>query len=73
MVDVNEELKLKHSTHISVISYNLLAQDLIEKNLHLYNHRSPEHLKWDYRKENLLSDLTQSAADVSMVPYIHGV
>ncbi len=64
LVDINKELKLKHSTHISIVTYNLLAQDLIDKNMHLYNERDPEHLKWDFRKENLLKELIESGADV---------
>lgn len=64
LVEVKREVKVKRSTHLSVVSYNLLAQDLIEKNLHLYQQCSSEHLKWEFRKHNLINDLTESSADV---------
>ena len=49
-----------------MVSYNLLAQDLIEKNMYLYTHCTGEELSWEFRKDNLLNDLTQSSADVRM-------
>lgn len=52
------------ATTVSVLSYNLLAQDLIRKNLYLYSDAVPELLEWDFRKTNLLKDLTESDADV---------
>lgn len=64
LVEINKEVRVKDSTHLSVVSYNLLAQDLIETNKHLYTHCPPEQLEWDFRKDNLISDLTQSSADV---------
>jgi len=66
-VIVNKAVMVKHSTQLSVVSYNLLAQDLLEKNMHLYTQCSPDQLKWDFRKNNLLDDLTQSSADVGVV------
>ena len=64
-MQINKEVKVKHSAQLSVVSYNLLAQDLIQKNMHLYTHCSNADLAWDYRKDNLLKDLAQSSADVS--------
>lgn len=67
MVDVNKavgESEGASATTISVLSYNLLAQDLITKNLYLYSDAAPELLEWDFRKNNLLKDLTDSNADV---------
>ena len=52
------------ATTVSVLSYNLLAQDLIRKNRYLYSNAVPELLEWDFRKTNLLKDLTESDADV---------
>ena len=52
------------ATTVSVLSYNLLAQDLIRKNRYLYSDAVPELLEWDFRKTNLLKDLTESDADV---------
>lgn len=67
LVEANKEVRVKDSTHLSVVCYNLLAQDLIDTNNHLYTHCPPQQLAWDFRKENLLSDLTLSSADVSVV------
>ncbi len=72
MVEVNKPVQESEeegggeesSTTVSVLSYNLLAQDLIRKNRYLYSDAVPELLEWDFRKTNLLKDLTDSGADV---------
>jgi mRNA deadenylase 3'-5' endonuclease subunit Ccr4 len=66
LVETNKEVRVKDSTHLSVVSYNLLAQDLLDSNEYLYTHCPQEQLAWDYRKDNLLDDLKQSSADVSV-------
>ena len=69
MVEVNKAMEesergRESMTTVSVLSYNLLAQDLIRKNRYLYSDAVPELLEWDFRKTNLLKDLTDSNADV---------
>lgn len=66
MVEVNKALGSEGdaSMTVSVLCYNLLAQDLIGKNRYLYSDAAPELLEWDFRKINLLKDLTDSQADV---------
>ena len=64
LVEANQEVRVKHSTQLSVVCYNLLAQDLIAANMYLYTHCSAQQLDWDFRRENLLKDLTQASADV---------
>ena len=66
MVEVNKKIDSERESKstISVLSYNLLAQDLILKNWNLYSEAVPELLEWDFRKDNLLKDLTTSQADV---------
>ena len=66
MVEVDKKIDSEgeSKTAMSVLSYNLLAQDLILKNWNLYSEAVPELLEWDFRKDNLLKDLTTSQADV---------
>lgn len=67
MVEVNKVMGSEDgdsAVTISVLSYNLLAQDLIGKNLYLYSNVAPEFLDWEFRKTSLLKDLTDSQADV---------
>ena len=70
MVEVNKPVEVsdggggESAATVSVLCYNLLAQDLIRKNLYLYSDAVPELLEWDFRKTNLLKDLTDSDADV---------
>ena len=69
MVEVNKAVEKSEgggesATAVSVLCYNLLAQDLIRKNRYLYSDAVPELLEWDFRKMNLLKDLTDSDADV---------
>ena len=50
---------------LSVMTYNVLAQDLIDKNPYLYTHAQPEHLEWTYRRVRIMQELLQPKADVS--------
>ena len=48
----------------SVVTYNVLAQELIQKNPELYTHCPSDLLDWEYRKHNLLRELEESDAEV---------
>ncbi|XP_078085936.1 protein angel homolog 2 isoform X2 [Mustelus asterias] len=48
----------------SVMSYNILAQDLLEDNGHLYKHCSQPLLQWGFRFPNILKELKQLDADI---------
>ncbi|XP_073465649.1 protein angel homolog 1 [Aquarana catesbeiana] len=48
----------------TILSYNILSQDLIEQNPHLYQHCPPSILHWDYRWPNLLQELQHWEADI---------
>lgn len=48
----------------TLMSYNVLAQGLLEDNLYLYQH-CPEHLLyWPLRRDNLLAELRQADVDI---------
>ena len=49
----------------SVMSYNILSQDLLHDNAYLYRHCDPSVLPWDFRLPNLLREIQQYDADVS--------
>lgn len=49
----------------SVVSYNILSQDLLEDNAYLYRHCHPAVLPWSHRLPNLLAEIQQLDADVS--------
>ncbi|XP_077566772.1 protein angel homolog 2 isoform X2 [Stigmatopora nigra] len=49
---------------LTVMSYNILSQDLLRDNAHLYSHCRPEALDWSHRLPNLLAELRQHDADV---------
>ncbi|XP_077522135.1 protein angel isoform X1 [Amblyomma americanum] len=48
----------------TVLSYNVLAQGLLEDNPYLYQHCSEEVLQWPLRRQNLLSELREANADI---------
>ena len=48
----------------TVISYNVLAQNLLEDHLSMYRATDQEHLDWKYRSLNLLKELQAADADV---------
>ncbi|XP_062492082.1 protein angel homolog 1 isoform X2 [Pezoporus occidentalis] len=47
-----------------VMSYNILAQDLVEQSLDLYQHCHPDILNWNYRLPNLLQEIQHWDPDV---------
>lgn len=54
------------------MSYNILAQDLVEQGLDLYVHCHPDILNWSYRLPNLLQEIQHWDPDVSMTdPPLH--
>ncbi|XP_029984228.1 protein angel homolog 2 isoform X1 [Sphaeramia orbicularis] len=48
----------------SVMSYNILSQDLLLDNSYLYRHCNPGVLPWEYRLPNLLKEIQQHNADI---------
>lgn len=48
----------------TVLSYNVLAQGLLEDNPYLYHHCHEEVLRWPLRRQNLLTELREANADV---------
>ncbi|XP_053736591.1 protein angel homolog 2 [Synchiropus splendidus] len=48
----------------SVLSYNILSQQLLEDNAYLYRHCPPQILSWDHRLPNLLAEIQRLDADV---------
>lgn len=55
----------KPSMDLTVMSYNILAQDLLEANQDLYTHCPLEVLDWNYRCNLLLEEIQKWAPDVS--------
>lgn len=49
----------------SIMSYNILSQQLLQDNSYLYQHCHPSVLPWTYRLPNLLMEIQQHDADVS--------
>uniref|UniRef100_A0A3P9Q2H0 Angel homolog 1 (Drosophila) n=2 Tax=Poecilia reticulata TaxID=8081 RepID=A0A3P9Q2H0_POERE len=54
----------KASLDFTVMSYNILAQDLLELNQHLYAHCPLEVLQWSYRCNLLLIEIKKWAPDI---------
>jgi protein angel len=52
----------------TVMSYNILAQELLESHLYLYDKHESSALKWGHRKEILLSEIREANADVRIDP-----
>lgn len=52
------------SFDFSVLSYNILSQELLQDNVYLYQHCNPNVLSWDYRLPNLLSEIQKYNADI---------
>ncbi|XP_073349590.1 protein angel homolog 2 isoform X2 [Pagrus major] len=48
----------------SVMSYNILSQELLQDNAYLYRHCHPSVLQWNRRLPNLLAEIQQHNADI---------
>uniref|UniRef100_UPI003AAD754F protein angel homolog 2 n=1 Tax=Centroberyx gerrardi TaxID=166262 RepID=UPI003AAD754F len=48
----------------SVLSYNILSQDLLRDNVYLYRHCHPAVLPWEHRLPNLLAEIQHHNADI---------
>lgn len=60
-----ERGKQKRLFEFSVMSYNILSQDLLCDNAYLYKHCNGCVLDWNYRFSNIIKELAQHSADVS--------
>ncbi|XP_033630394.1 protein angel homolog 2-like [Asterias rubens] len=49
---------------VTILSYNVLAQCLIESNMTLYQHCHSDFLRWRFRKKNLLREIKEADADI---------
>ncbi|XP_023722576.1 protein angel homolog 2 isoform X2 [Cryptotermes secundus] len=48
----------------TIMSYNILAQELLESHQYLYQWHEPSALKWRHRKQILLSEIQEANADI---------
>ncbi|KAI4889813.1 hypothetical protein NFI96_032464 [Prochilodus magdalenae] len=48
----------------SVMSYNILSQELLLSNAYLYKHCNPHVLEWRHRFTNIIKELEQHSADI---------
>ncbi|XP_022174868.1 protein angel homolog 2 isoform X2 [Myzus persicae] len=62
-VHLNHDTRYK-SFNFSLLSYNILAQELLEKNAFLYDWSDARVLNWDYRRQLLLNEIKQFNADI---------
>lgn len=53
-----------HSLKFTVLSYNVLAQHLLEEHTYLYRKADPEALDWNSRAERILREVRDNQADV---------
>ncbi|XP_056125338.1 protein angel homolog 2 [Rhinichthys klamathensis goyatoka] len=56
--------KQKGPFDFSVMSYNILSQDLLCDNTYLYRHCDPPVLDWRHRFSNIIKELEQHSADI---------
>ncbi|BES93637.1 carbon catabolite repressor protein [Nesidiocoris tenuis] len=61
---LGEEKMPANRALVTVLSYNVLAQDLIVANPHLYSEHEPEDLLWENRKPLLFEEFLKSKADI---------
>ncbi|NXG42984.1 ANGE1 protein, partial [Psilopogon haemacephalus] len=61
---LEQATKNTHLFEFRVMSYNILAQDLVEQGLDLYLHCHQDILSWNYRLPNLLQEIQHWDPDV---------
>lgn len=60
----------KATVNFTVMSYNILAQDLLEADEELYRHSPVEVLDWSYRYILLIEEIQKWAPDVSQMHHL---
>ncbi|KAM3929992.1 protein angel homolog 2 isoform 1-T4 [Leptodactylus fuscus] len=60
----HEETSSKENFDFTVMSYNILSQELLEDNSSLYSHCRRPYLFWNYRLPNILRELQEMNADI---------
>ncbi|TRY98107.1 hypothetical protein DNTS_028469 [Danionella cerebrum] len=58
------EGKEKQPFEFSLMSYNILSQDLLHKNAYLYRHCHPPVLEWEHRFQNIIKEMKLHSADI---------
>jgi mRNA deadenylase 3'-5' endonuclease subunit Ccr4 len=66
-VNVAKESPYHHL--FTVMSYNVLSQDLLQCHPHLYSKHKQSALKWKHRSKILYSEIQEANADVSIFLY----
>lgn len=51
-------------TELTIMSYNILAQDLIDKHSYLYSGHNPLDLSYDIRSKRLFDEMKQIKPDI---------
>jgi len=72
--NVEEQAKgkgLPRAFRFTFVSYNILSQNCLEDNKHLYDTSPPEVLEWDHRKHNLLKEIMHFKADIICLQEVH--
>lgn len=54
----------KRPFRFKLVCYNILAPDLLDKNMELYSHVNRRYLNWDYRRYKIYNELKHLNADV---------
>ncbi|KAM4041156.1 protein angel homolog 2 isoform 2-T2 [Anomaloglossus baeobatrachus] len=60
----SQDAASKETFDFTVVSYNILSQDLLEDNSSLYSHCRRPYLFWNYRLPNILRELQEMNADI---------
>lgn len=55
----------KSKIEVTVATYNVLAQNLLEDNLYLYKGCNESMLKWEWRREKLICEIKYHNFDVN--------
>lgn len=59
-----EQHQPQNSVKFTVLSYNVLAQVLLEEHPYLYRESDPEDLSWEKRAQRILREVKDCQADV---------
>lgn len=55
----------------TLMSYNVLNQDMLESNPHLYTDCDPLHLQWEQRRERILNEIVREQPDLLCLQEVH--
>ncbi|CAG2177792.1 unnamed protein product, partial [Oppiella nova] len=70
-IKTNDSNSRTNGFKFSIMSYNILSQNLLNEHKYLYHHCEPTHIEWPRRGHLIVNELLESNADILCLQEVH--